>query len=113
MSADVPRIGHLRDRVALFRKDVTAEPEGGHMTVFVPLATVWARVHARPASLAAFAEARGVTATHVVVMRFRSDIGAGDRMTFQGRALDVLSVEDFNGKRAFVTCACAERSVVG
>lgn len=111
MSTETPQIGALRDRVQLFRKDMTAEPEGGHIIVYVPLATVWARVHARPAGLSGFADARGVTATHTVVIRFRGDLTAGDRITWRGRALEVLSVEDLNGKRTFITCACSEARV--
>ncbi len=111
MSTDTPTIGTLRDRVQLYRKDMTAEPEGGHMTVYVPLATIWARVHARPAGLGDFADSRGTRATHTVVMRFRSDLVAGDRIVCRGRVLEVLSVEDLNGKRAYITCACAETTV--
>ena len=111
MSADIPAIGALRDRVRLFHKDMMAEPEGGNQSVYMPLATVWARVHTRPAGRSEFADARGTATTHTVVMRFRTDLAAGDRITCRGRVLDVLSVEDLNGKRAFITCACAETTV--
>lgn len=113
MSADAPAIGTLRDRIQLFHKDVIAEAEGGHAVFYIPLATVWARLHARSAALAAFADARGVKATHSVVMRFRNDLAVGDRIGWRGRSLEVLSVEDLNGRRDFVTCACAETGVAG
>ena len=113
MSAQAPAIGTLRDRATLYRKDETPGPDGGHETVFVPLATVWARVHARAASRADFADARGASATHTVVMRHRTDLVPGDRIVSRGRALDLLSVEDLNGRRAYITCACAETTVTG
>lgn len=113
MSTDLPQIGTLRDRVQLLRKDTNAAPDGGHLTVFVPLATVWARVHASSARLNESADARATRATHSVVMRHRSDLSAGDRMTWRARALEVLSVEDLNGKRAFIVCACAETAIAG
>ncbi len=113
MSADALEIGAMRDRVTLSRKDVSREEDGGQLIVYVPLATVWARVHARSASLAGFADARGVRATHTVAMRFRSDLIAGDRITWGDRVFEILSVEDLNGRREFVSCACSETKVTG
>jgi SPP1 family predicted phage head-tail adaptor len=37
------------------------------------------------------ADARGVRATHGVVLRFRSDFGPGDRITYRGRNLEVVA----------------------
>lgn len=111
MSLDAPGIGALRDRIQLFRKEQTQEDEGGHEIVFVPVATVWARVHARPAGLVNFADARGVKTSHSVTLRTRNDLSPGDRIGWRGRVLDVLSVEDMNGRGAFKYCACMERQV--
>ncbi len=111
MSTDRPAIAALRDRVQLLHKEQTAEPEGGHATVYVPLATVWARVHARPASRSDFADARGAKATHTVVVRYRSDVASGDRIAWRGRKLEVLSVEDLNGRPGYLSCACTETRV--
>ena len=113
MSADRPGAGALRDRVALSRKQQVAEADGGQSVLFMPLATVWARVHARASGRTGFADARGARATHTVVMRFRTDLSAGDRVTWRGRALEVLSAEDLNGRRAYLSCACAETTVTG
>ena len=113
MSADTPTIGALRDRVQLFHKDETATPDGGQEVFFVPLATVWARVHTHAATHRDFADARGAGATHTVTLRHRADLAPGDRITWRGRALELLSVEDLNGRRAYLSCACAERTVTG
>ncbi len=113
MSADLPMAGSLRDRVALARKEQAREADGGLSVLFMPLATVWARVHARASGRTGFADARGAKATHTVVMRFRTDLSAGDRITWRGRALEVLSAEDLNGRRAYLSCACAESTVTG
>jgi len=111
VSGETPAIGGLRDRVQLFRKNQTLEPEGGQSILFVPLATVWARVHARPAGRDGFADARGTGATHSVTLRHRSDLGPGDRIAWRGRALEVLSAEDLNDRRAYTICTCAEARV--
>lgn len=77
-------IGALTDRVLLKREDGT------------PIATIWARV--RPQ--------RATGDTHIVVVRFRSDVNPGDRFMFRGRRLDVTKTEDLNGRRAFLSCMC-------
>lgn len=113
MSDDLPMAGVLRDRVALFRKEQATEADGGLSVLFMPLATVWARVHVRASGRGGFADARGAMATHSVVVRFRTDLSAGDRITWRGRVFEVLSAEDLNGRRAYLACACAETTVTG
>lgn len=116
MSAEAersPAIGTLRDRVQLRRRDMTLEGEGGHTTVYIPLATVWARVRALAPRQVQEAGARGATASHTVVMRFRADLSPGDRIVWRGRKLDILGAEDLNGRRAFLNCRCAETQVAG
>lgn len=113
MNAVTPSIGTLSDRVQIFRKDMSTTIDGGHTTIFVPLATVWARVHARPGGLGISADARAVQATHSVVMRFRTDLSVGDRFVYRSRALEVLSAEDLNGHKAYLSCACIETSIAG
>jgi SPP1 family predicted phage head-tail adaptor len=114
MSAErMPPLGTLTDRVQVRRRDTVAEAEGGHGAVYVPLATVWARVRALSARSSVFADAQAVAASHSVVMRFRSDIKPKDRLIFRGRTLDVLAAEDMNGRRAYMRCLCAETAVVG
>jgi head-tail adaptor len=44
MSERIPPIGTMTDRVQIRRKEMTGEDEGGHTTLYVPMATVWARV---------------------------------------------------------------------
>jgi head-tail adaptor len=51
--------------------------------------------------------------SHSVVMRFRADLGPGDRIVYRGRNLDVVTAGDLNGRRAYLSCACTETSVAG
>lgn len=113
MSGKTPALGTLRDRVQLLRKDMTVEPEGGHQTMFVPMATVWARVHALSARQASEADGRAVRITHSVVMRYRNELQAGDRIAYRGRALEVVAANDVNGRRAYLACSCAETRLAG
>lgn len=113
MTGRIPAIGTLRDRVQLQRKDSAAEPEGGHAVTFVPLATVWARVHALTGRETRQADGKSATVSHTVVLRYRTDIVPGDRMIYRGRALEIISAEDLNGRRAYLSCACTETRQVG
>jgi SPP1 family predicted phage head-tail adaptor len=113
VSEPVPPIGTLTDRVQLRRKDMAGEAEGGFTTLYVPLASVWARVRALAGHRSAEAGGRTVEISHSVVLRFRGDVGPGDRIVYRGRNLDVVSASDLNGRRAYLSCACSETSFTG
>ena len=109
----MPAISGLTDRVQLQRRELTAETEGGHAEVFVPMTMLWARVTAIGAREAQTADGRAVSVSHTVVLRFRNDIKAGDRFVYRGRHLDVVSAEDLSGRKRFLGCRCTETAVVG
>ncbi len=113
MSETLPRIGGLTDRVQLQKRTETAEDEGGHTVLYVPLLTLWARVRAYGGSRGMSADGRGVDISHTVVVRFRAGISPGDRFLYRGRHLDVLAAEDISGRRKFTACRCIERQVTG
>jgi SPP1 family predicted phage head-tail adaptor len=113
MSEGPPPLGTLTDRVQLQRKTTTDEPEGGEVAVFTAIATVWARVRQLSARKAYADDARGQSITHIVVMRFRTDLKPGDRIVYRGRALEIEALADINGRRAYLSCQCAERAVTG
>lgn len=108
-----PQIGGLNERVQLQRKETTDEDEGGHAVLYVPLVTLWARVTALGGGRGFAADARGVEASHSVVIRFRAGVKPGDRFVYRGRNLEVLSAEDISGRRKFTACRCVERTVTG
>ena len=113
MSEKVPPIGTLTDRVQLKRREMVGEAEGGHVALFVPLASLWARVRSLSGRQGISADGRMVNVSHVVVMRFRNDVSPGDRVVYRGRTLEVVSAADINGRRAYVSCLCSETSFTG
>lgn len=113
MSEPVPPIGTLTDRVQLRRRESVAEPEGGHARIFVPMGNAWARVRSLSGRQGSNADGRMVAISHAVVLRFRPDLGPGDRIVYRGRNLDVVSAADLNGRRAYLSCACSETQVTG
>lgn len=113
MRSAIPPVGSLRDRVQLQKREMALMPDGGHETIFFPITSVWARVRSRSARFAREGDGRAATSTHNVVVRFRKDIAAGDRIIYRGRALEVLDAEDINGRRAYLACQCVETAMVG
>ena len=111
--AVTPPLGSLTDRVQLQRRESTAEPEGGHIASFVPVATVWARVRTISGRQGIAADGRAVTMTHSAVLRFRTDLRPGDRIVYRGRNLNIVSAADLNGRRAYLSCVCSETSIAG
>lgn len=113
MSETIPPIGTLTDRVQLKKRETLAEAEGGHERIFVPLSNAWARVRSLTGRQGTNADGRMVAISHSVVLRFRGDVGPGDRIVYRGRNLDVVSAADINGRRAYIACACSETQVTG
>ena len=113
MRGEVPPVGTLRDRVQLQHRDMALMPDGGHETLFLPITSVWARVRSRSARIMREGDGRAATSTHAVVLRFRKDLRPGDRIVYRGRALEIVEAEDLNGRRAYLSCLCAETAMVG
>ncbi len=112
-SERLPALGTLRERIELLQKSQAIGPEGGHATTYVPLATVWARVRSLSGSLTSLTDGRASKISHSIVIRHRTDLSPGDRIVYRTRPLEVLSVADLNGRRAYLTCRCSETEATG
>lgn len=109
----MPALGTLRERVQILQKSQTIGPEGGHATTFVPLATVWARVRSLSGALTSQADGRASKISHSIVIRYRTDLSPGDRIVYRTRPLEILSLGDLNGRRAYLACRCTEIEATG
>jgi SPP1 family predicted phage head-tail adaptor len=109
----IPPIGSLTDRVQLKKRESVGDGGGGHERLFVPISHLWARVRSLTGRQGVDADGQAVAISHSVVLRFRSDVGPGDRIVYRGRNLDVVSAADLNGRRAYLSCACSETSFTG
>ena len=109
----MPPVGTMTDRVQLKKRAMTSEAEGGHVALYVPLASVWARVRSLSGRQDVSVDGRGVSISHVVVLRFRTDVSPGDRVVYREHNLDVVSASDLNGRRAYLSCLCTQTSVTG
>ncbi len=113
MSAAAPALGSLTDRVQLKSREMTPEDDGGHSAIYVPLATVWGRVRSLSGRAGQSADGRAVTISHAVALRFRTDVGPGDRIVYRGRNLEIVSAADLDGRRSWLSCLCSETVVTG
>ncbi|HEV7344794.1 MAG TPA: phage head closure protein [Devosia sp.] len=113
MNERLPAVGTLTDRVQFKRREMMAEASGGHLALFVPVTSLWARVRSLTGRQGTSADGRAVEISHVVVLRYRQDVKPGDRIVYRGRNLDVVSAADVNGRRAYLSCACSETSFTG
>src|SRR5690606_22638103 len=84
---ELPPVGSLSERVQLQQRMETPLPEGGHAVDYVPLGSTWARVRARSGRFGREGDGRAAVASHGVMLRFRKDISAGDRVIYRGRPL--------------------------
>lgn len=109
----IPAIGTLTDRVQLKRRETSSDGVGGHEHLYVPVTNLWARVRSLSGRQGTNADGRVVAISHSVVLRFRNDVSPGDRIVYRGRNLDVVSMADLNGRRAYLSCACSETSFTG
>ena len=108
-----PPLGSLRERVELQSKTQSIDSAGGHQNSYLPLATVWARVTSLAGSLSILGDARAAKISHSVVLRFRSDLKPGDRIIYRTMPLEIVSAEDLNGHRAYLSCRCLQTSLTG
>ena len=108
-----PSLGSLRERVELQSKTQSIDSAGGHQNTFVSLDTVWARVTSQASSMSIVGDARAAKISHLVVLRFRSDLKPGDRIIYRTMPLEIVSAEDLNGRRAYLSCTCSQTSVTG
>lgn len=113
MTAAVPPFGTLTDRILFKRREMAGEDEGGHVALFVPVTSLWARVRSLAGRQGTSMDGRAVEISHAVVLRFRNDIKPGDRIVYRGRNLDVVSAADLNGRKAYLSCACSETTFTG
>lgn len=113
MSGAVPPIGTLTERVVLKRRLTTHQDEGGEVAAYSTLATVWARVTALGTRAAFASDARAQQTSHVVVMRYRTDLKPGDRISWRGGELEVEGTSSLDGRRAYLSCQCSSAEVTG
>lgn len=102
------RIGELRHRVTLQRKEITEDALKQQSEVWTDIATVWARIE--PLSGREYFAARQENAevTAKITIRYRKDVTPDMRAVSEGRVFDVLSVINPEERNISLVLMCKE-----
>lgn len=100
--------GQMSARLTLERRDDASDGQGGIVSGFAAVASLWARIE--PVSLKR--EERGdeeiFTVTHRIWIRFREDLAAGMRFRRGLRVFAVRAFYDPDEMRRYLVCQCTE-----
>jgi SPP1 family predicted phage head-tail adaptor len=105
-----PTIGALRNRVTIEAPADAPDGAGGFTRSFAPLAQVWAKIDPVSARDQFVEQRQEQSTTHVVTIRWRSDVKSQMRILHRGRKLLIQSVIDRDERRRFLICECEEIS---
>ncbi len=100
--------GEMTARLILEAPVETADGQGGVVTTYLPVASLWARIV--PVRLEVFERAGGdvATITHNVWIRRRDDVVAGMRLRKGGRLFAVVAFHDPDDSGRYGLCRCEE-----
>ncbi|WP_099865119.1 phage head closure protein [Pararhizobium haloflavum] len=100
--------GSLRSRLTLEKAVEAPDGQGGVVSTFEPIGTVWARVDSDGARSAEIAGERREALAHRITIRHRSGVEAGMRFILAGRRLVIRTAYDPNADGLYLVCACEE-----
>ena len=99
----------LVHRITIQTKVETADGEGGFSDVWVDSSTVWAAVLPIRATQRAQYASVSVEATHIVKVRGDVSVSETQRIKFNNRYLDILTVENIQEKGVLKVVTCNEK----
>ena len=95
-------IGDLDQQVVLLADTKTADGQGGYTEAWTTLATVWANVR----DVSAAERARGMQQEHrrtlEIAIRYRSDVDATMRATWNGNTIRFSSIDYYDDRNRFL-----------
>jgi SPP1 family predicted phage head-tail adaptor len=108
-----PKIGDLRERIALQRESRSRDRAGGFVTSWLTVATVWARVAPVSTGERFMRQQMQASAEWKVTIRYRSDLSPKMRVVWNGRTFEIRGMPNPDERRRFLDLACDELSVQG
>jgi len=102
------RAGTMRERITLTHPTNTEDARWGPTPGESQYATAWAEV--KPITATERMQDEGIQAdtTHVLRMRYRSDVTSKDVVTWRGRKLQIESAIDVEGRHRELELTCRE-----
>lgn len=101
-------IGDLRHYLTLEQALRTPDAGGGATLSWVQVATLWASVDAIGGGERETADRADARTRYKIRLRYRADVTAGMRFRQDTRIFNIRTVQDEEGRRQWLTCACEE-----
>lgn len=104
------RAGRLRHRVRLERRTLgSADVYGERLPTWALLDSVWASIESVGATETRRAEQQQIEATHAIRIRYYSGLTAKDRVVFNSRTFEILSVLNVDERNIEMLLVCKEQ----
>lgn len=104
-------IGELRARLVLEAPARAADDGGGSVVTWEQVALLWAKVSARGGTESFTHDRVAGSASHEIIMRYRSDVTPEMRLREGTRIFDVRAAMDLDGRRQWLRCLAEERDL--
>lgn len=102
-------INKLRHQVTIEKVTGSTNDGGGNrLPAWGAVATTWAEVRPLQGNEVVIAEQAGQTTTHIVTMRYRTDINDDMRLNYNGRILTIQTVINKQEKNEALEIRCQE-----
>lgn len=100
--------GQFSARLDLEMRSDTSDGQGGVVSNYAVIRSVWARIEPVAVTLDEVADAEGFTVTHRIWIRFCDDINVGMRFRKGGRVFMIRAFNDPDETRRYLVCRCTE-----
>lgn len=104
------RAGMLRHRVTIQRRTESRDAAGSDVGTWSDVATVYGRVEPFAGNERVKGAQVAATTTHTVTMRYDGCLLPSDRLTWDGRTLEIESILDDKGAQRSLTILARERA---
>ena len=101
-------IGEMRERITLEMLVRIADEAGGATRSWTPVATVWARATPLSSGVDGGAERQRLRRRYEFRLRYRDDVDHETRVTFKGRAFDIVSLQTVAERNRLLVLTCEE-----
>jgi SPP1 family predicted phage head-tail adaptor len=104
-------IGQLNKKITIQQKVKVADSGGGYSKTWQDIATTWANIKPIKSETVVRAEKKQVDQTHIVTIRYRTDIQAYMRVSYKGRYFYILSTLNTDEQNKQLEMYCVEGEI--
>ncbi|HWD12975.1 phage head closure protein [Pseudochrobactrum sp. sp1633] len=100
--------GQFRSLLSLQENQPVFNDTGGYLEQWTEIATLWGRIEPKQSGSQVFAGQHIPHVTHLITIRYRSDISSPMRLTRGGRVFTVLGLHDPDESQRYLICSVRE-----